>query len=179
MKATRSMSSGQLKARNFSLLSELELQLAALSKPDVLELVAANTKPGGEREGTFIKFALRNPLESLFGSLGLTIEGIQSKGRTQFKKDFFGKKPALDFVVHDLELVGEVKYCKLDLQSLATALGQPAMYIGASRAESQQFSYGATIFCNCASSATYCYGEVERQFKLDLWEKQDLYLIVL
>lgn len=168
------------KTHLYNLLVLLESELRTKQKvADIFEVVSSHTQPGGESEGNFIKYVLRQPLETIFHGQSLTIEGIESKGITQFKKFFFSIKPALDFIVRDLELVGEVKYTKLDLQKLALAIGQATMYVGASSAESYRLSYGIVIFCDIGSTEMITLTEVEESFKKDLWEKNGIFLILI
>lgn len=95
-------------------------------KEGIAKKVLGATPRGSEPEGYFIKLFLAPLLkEFLKENLeGLIIEGI-NKWQTQFKNYFFGSKPASDFRFKEpltFNLIGEVKYGKLQLRSIATAL---------------------------------------------------------
>ena len=119
-------------------------------KEDIVKKVQGATPKSGEPEGYFIKLFLAPLLrEFLKENLeGLIIEGINSKGQTQFKKDFFGSKPAPDFRFKQFNMVGEVKYDKLRLRPFAIAIGQLITYIESSKNETKQSQYGCLIFFN-------------------------------
>jgi len=148
-------------------------------KEDIVKKVRGATPKGGEPEGYFIKLFLAPLLrEFLKENLeGLTIEGINSKGRTQFKKDFFGSKPAPDFRFKQFNMVGEIKYDKLRLRPLATALGQLITYIESSKNESEPSQYGYLVFFNTNRSKKPT--KQEEDFIRLIWERENIFITII
>ena len=152
-----------------------------LQKENVVKKVREATPKGGEPEGNFIKLFLAPLLrEFLKVNLeGLIIEGI-NKGQTQFKNYFFGSKPASDFRFKEpltFNLIGEVKYGKLQLRSIATALGQLITYIESSKNESEQSQYGCLIFFNTKQSKEPT--EREKEFINLMWERENIFITII
>jgi len=148
-------------------------------KEDIVRKVRRATPKGGEPEGYFIKLFLAPLLrEFLIENLeGLIIEGINSEGQTQFKKDFFGSKPAPDFRFKQFNMVGEVKYNKLRLRPFVTALGQLITYIESSKNETEQSKYGYLIFFNTKESKEPT--EREKEFINLMWERENIFITII
>jgi hypothetical protein len=123
----------------YHFLVKLGDRLSARLSPRRDEIVSAVGK-GGEPEGRFMKLFLADSLREFFEdrSDSLVIEGINSKGKTQFKISFFGSKPGPDLVFnhpHLFTFVGEVKFGPMRLREFATGIGQVIAYIESSRLE--------------------------------------------
>jgi len=148
-------------------------------KEDIVKKVRGAPPRGDEPEGYFIKLFLAPLLREFFkGNLGgLIIEGINSKGQTQFKKDFFGSKPAPDFRFKQFNMVGEVNYDKLQLRPFVTALGQLITYIKSSKNETEQSKYGCLIFFNTEESKEPT--EREKEFINLMWERENIFIMII
>ena len=148
------------------------------NKKSIISRVKSKTSYNHECEGVFIKSFLSKNLLNMFLD-NIIIEGIDSKGKTQFKKSFFGSKPAPDFVINNLlTVVGEVKYDSLTARSISLAIGQVLVYLKSSKYESYKYDYGCIIFFDksCKSDAI---GEKEAEFIKYLWEHENIYLIII
>jgi hypothetical protein len=169
----------------YNFLNNLSVYLEDNLQPQkevIVAKVKEATPPGGEPEGNFIKLflapLLRNFCKHKFE--GLIIEGINSKGRTQFKNYFFGSRPAPDFRFKEplpLSLVGEAKYCKLQLRSLAIGLGQLITYIESSNNELEPSQYGYLIFFNTGVSKKL--SRQENNFIKLLWEQENIFITII
>jgi len=151
-------------------------------KEDIVKKVRGATPKNGESEGYFIKLFLAPLLREFIKENleGLIIEGINSKGQTQFKKEFFGSKPAPDFrftTPLPFNLVGEVKYGKLRLRSFATALGQLIVYLESSKNETEQSQYGYLIFFNTEESKELT--EREKEFINLMWKRENMFITII
>lgn len=144
-------------------------------KESILRRVKAAVAQGGEAEGKFVKLFLSEVLHRVFGD-GVVIEGMDSMGRTQFKRTFFGAKPAPDFVIERLSIVGEVKFAPLTSGRLATAIGQVLVYVAASKMESVQYEYGCLLYFDTAANSVRLTQE-ETDFARRLWQNDGIYLI--
>jgi len=149
------------------------------SKEYIVKKIIKETPVGGEPEGRFIKLFLAPLLKEFFkeNPEGLIIEGIKSRCRTQFKNYFFGSKPAPDFILNQLDTVGEVKYDKLRLRSFATALGQLITYIESSKKEIIQSKYGYLIFFNTEKHKEPT--EQEKKFINLMWEQDNIFISII
>jgi len=148
-------------------------------KEDIVKRVRGATPKGGEPEGHFIKLFLAPLLKEFFKeNIGaLIIEGINSKGQTQFKNYFFGSKPAPDFRFKQLDTVGEVKYDKLRLRPFITALGQLIAYIESSKKEVERSQYGCLIFFNTEVNEESV--EQEEEFIKLMWERENIFFAII
>ena len=151
-------------------------------KVKIVRKVKGVTPKGGEPEGNFIKLFLEPLIKEFLkeDSEGLIVEGIDSKGQTQFKGDFFGSKPAPDFRFKaplPFTLVGEVKYGKLQLRSLATALGQLITYIESSESEAEQSQYGYLVFFDTKGSNKIT--EKEKDFIKLIWKRENIFIAII
>jgi len=147
-------------------------------KDTIVMKVRKATLKGGEPENYFIKLSLAPLLIKFFKqkSKGLIIEGINSRGQTQFKNYFFSSRPAPDFRFKEplpFNLVGENKYCKLQLRSIATGLGQLITYIESSKNESEPSQYGYLNFFNTGVSKEL--STQENNFIKLLWERENIF----
>lgn len=147
-------------------------------KATIIKDVRANTPKGREQEGTFRKRFLVPVLENVFADDGLIVEGIGSQGLTQFKNNFFGGKPAVDFIVSKPGIVGEVKYQPLSPSNFGGAVGQALVYLISSKQEEAKFPYGAVIFFTTRPEITTP-TSTERQFIQLLWERDNIFVIVI
>jgi len=170
------------KQKTYYKLSNLSLYLKENLLPrkeDIVKNVLESTPINGEPEGYFIKLFLA-PLQINFlkeNPEGLFIEGINSKGRTQFKKDFFGSKPAPDFIFKKYNTIGEVKYCKLRLRTFAVALGQLIAYIESSKNEVEKSQYGYLIFFNTEKRNGLT--EQEKKFINLMWKRNNIFITII
>lgn len=161
-------------------LIKLEVTLKANlgnQKQIVINKVKSTLTPGGEAEGFFTKLFLSPILQSVFPN-DVTIEGVNSGGKTQYKQLFFGTKPAPDFVIEKLRIVGEVKYESLRTRQLATAIGQILLYMAASKSELQHYEYGCVIYFD-TSSLTNHLSQEETDFQKYLMVNNDIFLILI
>jgi hypothetical protein len=151
-------------------------------KEKIVMKVKEAVPKGGEPEGYFIKNFLAHLLSEFFKqkSEGLIIEGINSKGQTQFKNYFFNSRPAPDFRFKKslpFNLVGEFKYCKLQLRSIAIGVGQLMTYIESSKIESEPSQYGYLIFFNTGVSKEL--STQENNFIRLLWEQENIFITII
>ena len=148
-------------------------------KDDFIKRVQKATPKGCEPEGHFIKIVLSPLLEEFFKENleGLIIEGVRSRGSTQFKNYFFGSRPAPDFRFNQLDTVGEVKYARLRLRSFATALGQLITYIESSKNEIVPSKYGYLIFFNTEKSKEL--QEQEKKFINLIWKRDNIFITII
>jgi len=97
-------------------------------KIKIIKRVKRKTPEGGKKESIFVKLFLVPVLSNYFRDLRIEIiiEGVNSRGKTQFKGVFFGSRPAVDFLFKidgqtglfesrcflpfPLNTIGEVKY---------------------------------------------------------------------
>ncbi len=148
-------------------------------KESIVKKIREETPKGCEPEGRFIKIILAPLLKKFFkeNSGGLIIEGVKSRGQTQFKNYFFSSMPAPDFRFKQLDIVGEVKYDKLRLRPFAIALGQLITYIESSKNEIVQSQYGYLIFFNIEKSKEPT--EQEKKFINLLWKRDNIFITII
>ena len=130
-----------------------------------------------EPEGVFTKTILSPVLNEFFAN-NVVIEGPTSK--LQFKKNFFGSKPAPDFVIEKPTVImGEVKYADFAIQNIGQAIGQVLLYKTASKCgESRVADYGCIVFFDKSMKFTHLQ-LAELNLKNELWAKFGIFVIIL
>ncbi len=164
--------------KKLRLLREVILDRLGQNKREIIENVRNSTPKGGEQEGVFSKTYLAPLFRDLFKEDNCVVEGIDSRGLTQFKSAFFNAKPAPDFIVIKLGIVGEIKYEKLMPRLLATAIGQALLYMESSKQEKPSFPYGMVIYFAVQPDITQLRPS-EEAFINSLWEKHNMFIIIV
>lgn len=169
------------KSKTHKCFKKLEIDLKktiGINKKFIVSQIRFDTPPKGESEGRFIKDFLSERLQNVFKNK-IVIEGVNSKGRTQFKLPFFKAKPAPDFIIEEpFCVIGEVKYCKLSTRKVGTAIGQILLYLVSSKEESTKYDYGCVIFFDTSIKLNKLQ-EKEVSFIEHLWKNENIFLIII
>lgn len=163
-------------------------------KIEIIKKIRRKILKNKKKESEFVKEFLEPILSRYFQkhSIDVIVEGKNSIGRTQFKNEFFGVKPAIDFlfkhenpsifpsqynVPFPLDTVGEVKYEKLTFRNFAIGLGQIIGYLAASKFEQNPKIYGYYIFFNTDVDKSIT--DKDREFLDEIWEKENVFIVIL
>lgn len=147
-------------------------------KEEIMQQVKLNTPAGGEPEGTFTKMFLSTAIKTVFPDD--IIEGMDSMSKLHFTELFFGSGADIDFLVNKpAKICGEVKYTRLSKQSLGVDTGKLIMLMSTGKTYRIQFQYGCQIFFDTGSAKANILNNEEEIFIRRLWERENIYLIII
>lgn len=193
---TNSQSKARARKKFTALENVLRNNLAG-NKAKIIRKVREKTVKKEKRESIFKKYFLTPVLDTYFKDypIRIIVEGVDSKGGTRLKNMFFGSQPLADFFFKSkrieatlfspttsdppfpLNTVGEVKYDKLNFHSFVTGIGQIIGYRAASRLQDKEKQYGYYIFFNINLEKSI--DENAKQFLEELWEKEDIFVVII
>jgi len=177
--------------KKFKKLEKYLISCFANRKVKIIRKIDKETPREGEKEGIFIKLFLAPALSAYFKDrrIKVIVEGVNSNGETQFQDEFFGSKPAPDFLFRadsqpmlvdnrrvlpfPLNTVGEVKYGKLTFSLFTKGLGQIIGYLNADK----KFDYGYYVFFNTNINKTIT--DRDKEFLEELWERENIFVVII